>query len=189
MLSTESPSKVKILQAAVKLFYEHGIKATGVDLIIEESGVSKTTFFKYYPSKKDLVAAYLSQWYGNFITWFTSKLQTISGTPEEQILGIFDILTTWFGDPSFKGCAFLNTIGEVRDPRSMEFQLSVQHKSDLRDKVHAIVDNGNFINKDALTDGLLLLIDGAIVRAQLLQCPEPGIQAKRMAGLLLAAHR
>src|SRR5919108_2428228 len=98
---SETPAE-RILAAADKLFYEQGIRAVGVDTIAAEAGVSKRTLYNYYPTKDDLIAAYL-----------TARFKHIppSDAPaREQILGYFKRIESMIGDGSFRGCPFVNAV-------------------------------------------------------------------------------
>src|ERR1700723_3378091 len=86
----------RILETADRLFYGQGIRAVGVDTIAAEIGISKRTLYNYYPSKDELIAAYLSR---RFIPLLLSDVP-----PAEQILGAFDRLERSFGTKAFRGC-------------------------------------------------------------------------------------
>src|SRR5712664_3470985 len=99
----------RILAAADKLFYAQGIRAVGVDALAAEAGVSKRTLYNHYPSKDDLIAAYL-----------TARFKHIapSDAPaRQQLLGAFDRLERMLVDGSFRGCPYVNAVTEIGDPR------------------------------------------------------------------------
>ena len=73
--SQNTPARERILQTALKLFYENGIRATGIDRIIAESGVAKMSFYRYFPSKTDLVAEYLRNLNDLWMEWFTTAVE------------------------------------------------------------------------------------------------------------------
>src|SRR3954471_5577840 len=103
-----SPAE-RVLAAADRLFYAHGIRAVGVDAIAAEAGVSKRTLYNHYSSKDALIAAYLT---GRF------RHMTPSDAPAlEQILGVFDRLERVFGSTGFRGCPFVNAVAEISDPK------------------------------------------------------------------------
>jgi AcrR family transcriptional regulator len=67
-------ARERILFAAHELFYREGIRATGIDRVIAESGVAKLSFYRHYPSKNDLVLAFLdigtrAGWPGSRTRW------------------------------------------------------------------------------------------------------------------------
>src|SRR5262249_37310628 len=99
----------RILAAADKLFYLHGIRAVGVDAVAEEAGVSKRTLYNHYPTKDDLIAAYLV---GRF-----KHIAPSDAPAREQILGYFERLEREFARPDFRGCAYVNAVCELSDPK------------------------------------------------------------------------
>src|SRR5207237_7768180 len=97
--------KERILQTADKLFYLRGIRAVGVDTIAAEIGISKRTLYNHFPSKDELIAAYLA---GRFV-----KAPPSDKPPVEQILGTFDRLERGFASRGFRGCPFVNAVAEL----------------------------------------------------------------------------
>ena len=97
----------RILDTAGRLFYGQGIRAVGVDTIAAEIGISKRTLYNYYPSKDELIVAYLARW--------LRPPKTSDRPLIEQILRIFDLLERWFASESFRGCPFVNAIAELGD--------------------------------------------------------------------------
>ena len=104
-----SPAE-RILAAADKLFYLHGIRAVGVDAVAEEAGVSKRTLYNHYPTKDDLIAAYLV---GRF-----KHIAPSDAPAREQILGYFERLEREFSRPDFRGCPYHHRFDQPRLRRS-----------------------------------------------------------------------
>src|SRR5918995_1004665 len=107
-----SAMQERILETADRLFYGQGIRAVGVDTIAAEIGISKRTLYNYFPSKDELIAAYLA---GRF-----TKAPPSEKPPVEQILGTFDRLERGFAAKGFRGCPFVNAVAELGpDDRSV----------------------------------------------------------------------
>src|SRR5215467_1591294 len=106
-LPAKSDMKDRILETADRLFYLQGIRAVGVDTIAAEVGISKRTLYNHFPCKTDLVAAYL--------TGRSDQFPPSDKPPAEQILRNFDRLDRAFAARDFRGCPFVNAIGELGD--------------------------------------------------------------------------
>jgi AcrR family transcriptional regulator len=122
----ELSARDKILRTAIILFNEHGVHTTGIDRIIAESAVAKMTFYKHFPSKNDLINAYLD--YRDKVQFERLERHTIKKTddPRLQILGIFDALDEWFGEDDYRGCAFTRGLADFGDSPQSEAFKSVQ---------------------------------------------------------------
>jgi len=114
----------RILDTAGRLFYGQGIRAVGVDTIAAEIGISKRTLYNYYPSKDELIVAYLARW--------LRPPKTSDRPLIEQILRIFDLLERWFASDSFRGCPFVNAIAELGDATHPGTQMAVAYKEQRR---------------------------------------------------------
>jgi len=116
----------KILRTAIILFNEHGVHTTGIDKIIAESEIAKMTFYKHFPSKNDLINAYLN--YRDKVQFERLERHTIKKTndPRLQVLGIFDALDEWFSEADYKGCAFTRGLADFGDHPESEAFKSVQ---------------------------------------------------------------
>jgi len=177
--------KTKIFETAARLFYSRGIKSTGVDLIISEAGVNKTTFFKHFPSKQVLVLSYLNFRDEQWLSWLTQRISEIGSTPRCRLLAIFQALGEWFQMPDYCGCAFTNTLAEFRDRETPEYKIASAHKEKLRDQIKSLVMAAGSIESEQCADQLMLLIEGAIVRAQLEGRPDAADDARSIAELVL----
>jgi AcrR family transcriptional regulator len=148
-----SPAE-RILAAADRLFYLHGIRAVGVDAVAEEADVSKRTLYNHYPTKDDLIAAYLV---GRF-----KHIAPSDAPAREQILGYFDHLERQFARPDFRGCAYVNAVCELSDPKHPAANIALQFKEQRREWYRTLLGRLGVANPDALATQLQLLAEGAL---------------------------
>jgi AcrR family transcriptional regulator len=157
----------RILLVAHDLFYRQGIRATGIDHVIAESGVAKRTFYRHYPAKNDLILAFLEYRHRNFIAWLVDALARHGSTPR----AIAPALQEWFKGDDFRGCAFINTVVEFGEALPAAFAISVDHKREMT----AVIEN-LFPAKSKATAAdaraLAVAIDGAIVGVQFGESPD-----------------
>src|SRR4026209_2475406 len=107
------PARERILATAYELFSRRGIRAVGIDEVIERAGVAKATLYRHFPSKDDLVLAFLERreqlWTRE---WVEVEARRRGSTPEAQLLAIFDAFDEWFHANDFEGCSFINVLLE-----------------------------------------------------------------------------
>jgi AcrR family transcriptional regulator len=157
----------RILLVAHDLFYRRGIRATGIDQVIAESGVAKRTFYRHYPAKNDLILAFLEYRHRTFIAWLDDALARHGSTPR----AIAPALQEWFKRDDFRGCAFINTVVEFGEALPAAFAISIGHKREMS----AVIENlfpakGKQTVADARA--LAVAIDGAIVGVQFGESPD-----------------
>jgi AcrR family transcriptional regulator len=169
----------RILEAADRLFYGQGIRAVGVDTIAEEIGISKRTLYNYYPSKDELIVAYLSR---RFVPLSSSGVP-----PAEQILGAFDRLERSFGTKAFRGCPFVNAVAELGDTNKAASRVAIAFKEQRRVWFRDLLTRLDVSNPDALATQLAILVDGAIAGALVRGDPRIARAAKEAARVLLTA--
>lgn len=157
------PPRERILVAAHALFYTGGIRATGVDKIIELSSVSKVTFYRQYASKDDLIRAYLDYRHEKWISWFQASLVNATGSGLSAAQALVATLRTWFSQSDFRGCAFLNAAAEIGSSDPEILAVVRRHKQEMS----TVLDK--LFGGDDVSAGrtLSLLIDGAIVHVQM----------------------
>lgn len=175
----------RILGVAHRLFYGRGVNTTGIDRIIAEAAVAKQSFYKYFPSKRALVMAFLEERHERWLKWFIGGVFARAKTPHGRLLAMFDVLEEWFGREDFRGCAFLNISAEFSDPSSPERKAARKHKRELLEFIAELTRSAKLHNARAAAGHLLLLIDGAIVRAHVERSAAPARQAKAIALSLL----
>ncbi|MFO7604256.1 MAG: helix-turn-helix domain-containing protein [Gammaproteobacteria bacterium] len=105
------------MQVAADLFYRQGYRATGVNEVIEKSGVAKATFYKHFPSKDDLGHAYIQSMRENEIAYLTRCVSSQS-EPVGRFLAVIDSLRAWLIETDFRGCPFINMVSEIPDPKN-----------------------------------------------------------------------
>ena len=172
------PMKQRILQTADRLFYQHGIQAVGVDTIAAEVGISKRTLYNHFPCKNDLVAAYLS---GR-----SDQLPTSEKPPAEQILWNFDRMDRAFAAPDFRGCPFINAIGELGDNAEAEIKrIAREFKENRRVWFRERLRELKVANVEELATQLQILVDGAIAANVVRGDKSAARTAKQTARLLL----
>src|ERR671923_2051869 len=102
-------ARERILDAAYELFARRGIRAVGIDEVIDRAGVAKATLYRHFPSKDDLVLAFLERreerWTRGLVE---AEARRRGETPEEQLLAVFDVFDDWFRGQAFDTCAFIN---------------------------------------------------------------------------------
>jgi AcrR family transcriptional regulator len=169
----------RILETADRLFYGRGIRAVGVDTIAAEIGISKRTLYNYFPSKDELIVAYLSR-----------RLRPLPPSdlpPAEQILGNFDRLERTFATSVFRGCPFVNAVAELKEPAHAANKLALAFKEQRRLWFRDLLVRLRARNPDGLALQLQILTDGAIATALVRGDPGVAVSAKQAARVLLEA--
>ena len=113
---TGSGPRERIMSVAADLFYKQGYRATGINEVIEKSGVAKATFYNHFPSKDDLALAYLLQLKEAEVVYVGNTVQAAKGRVN-RFLAVIRSLEPWLVDTKFRGCAFINMASEIPDPK------------------------------------------------------------------------
>jgi len=177
-----------LINTAIILFCEHGYHATGIDKLLETAGVSKKTMYQYFRSKEELIYAALRQYDGMFRNDFMKAVESASETPAGKLLAIFDVAETWFKDNKFFGCMFINAIGEYSEKSSPIREIGKQFKQLMWNYVVGLAKKAGMQNPEILADELCLLLEGAIVTAQVSDKPQAASTAKSIAAILIASN-
>ena len=170
-LNSPISARNRILRAAQDLFYRNGIRATGIDRVISEAGVTKVTIYRHFPSKDDLVREYLEQRNETWMAWFMASLaeakasQTAIDRETQPLMPLLQVARTWFEASSFRGCAFANTIAELGESVPAIAAIALQHKQELHRAIADLLPANAVASEIAWAATLAL--DGAIVNAQL----------------------
>ena len=175
----KSVMETRILDTVDRLFYGRGIRAVGVDTVADEVGISKRTLYNHFPSKDALITAYLAR---------RLKPRAYSDQPPaEQILGEFDRLERSFANGGFRGCAFVNAVAELKEPKHAANKIAFAFKEQRRTWFRDLLSQLHVADPDGLSMQLLLLVDGAIAAALVRGDPKVARAAQEAAAVLLSA--
>jgi len=158
--ASAAPTRERILLTAHDLFYRDGIRATGIDRVIAESGVAKVTFYRQFASKDALVLAFLAHRHERWMAWFVDALARHGGGPA----AIVPALAEWFARADYRGCAFLNSVGELGAALPAVVDAARGHKADMTAAIAALLPPG--AARGRVARALALAVDGAIVQSR-----------------------
>jgi AcrR family transcriptional regulator len=188
-MDAASARRDHLVETALRLFYEKGFHATGIDTILAESGVAKMTLYKYFKSKDDLIVAALELRDRRWMEWFTETLQRRADSPQQRVLAVFDVLAEWFVRDEFRGCMFINAASEYCGMDQRIGDLAARHKRLLREEIQKLAQEAGVKHPEVLSDQLALLVEGAIVMALMDRSPKWAATAKEAARTLIKSAR
>ena len=136
----EESARGRLLNAATHLFCKNGINATGIDAIIDEAGTAKTTLYKLFGSKTNLVHAVLESEGKQWREWFIGAIEQGGGSPETRLTRIFPALKSWFGEERFYGCPFINAVGEHDKDQKQFRAIALKHKKVVLAHIEKLAD-------------------------------------------------
>ena len=154
-------------------FCKNGINATGIDAIINEAGTAKTTLYKLFGSKTNLVHAVLESEGKQWREWFIGAMEAGGGDPQTKLARMFPALKDWFGEERFYGCPFINAVGEHDKDQKQFRAIAMRHKKVVLAHIEKLAAEMGAAEPEMLAHQLALLIDGAIVAAMVTR--DPGI--------------
>lgn len=177
-------ARKRVLDAAEELFYARGVQSVGMDDIRGASGVSLKRLYQLFPAKEQLVEAYLVR---RDTTWRQRLADRVDRhqEPRERILAVYDHLHTWFAEPGYRGCAWINAYGELGATSAPVAAQALAHKLALRRYLAGLVADAGL--PTGLADQLQLLAEGAMVTSAVFGTAEPALQAREAAAVLLTA--
>lgn len=175
-----------LVNTALRLFNRHGYHATGIDLILAEAGVAKTTLYRHFDTKEDLILAALERRDEEDRDAMRAFVEERTSDPVERLLATFDFLETAFTDEQFRGCLFISAAGEHKDTVDPVFRAAVMHKRLVLAYFEELAFAARFAEPKRIAAEINLLHEGATAVAQMARTLTPASQAKRMAGQMLA---
>src|SRR5258705_12041404 len=176
-LPAKPDMKDRILETADRLFYLQGIRAVGVDTIAAEIGISKRTLYNHFPSKDELIAAYLARRF--------RQPPSSDKPPVEQILGTFDSLERRFASKDFRGCPFVNAVAELGAEDRAVKKMAIAFKESRRIWFRDLLKQLDVADADNLATQLTLLVDGSIAQDLVRDDPSMARAAKEAARVRL----
>ena len=180
-------ARERLLAAASELFHRAGIQATGVDAIVASAGVAKATFYRHFPSKDDLVVAWLREPRTRWLDGIRAELDAASIEPTERISRFFDGVAEWLESGDFRGCPYLNTGVEITDPAHPAQRIIEAYLQEVEDYLETLLQAAGYRSSRTLAAELQTLIAGAISLAVVRRSGLPASMAKQ-AGLALLSE-
>jgi len=172
LLGLPDPPKTgreRLVAAAIELFYRNGFGAVGIDQVIAVAGVTKTTFYKHFEGKDDLMVAAVKrrdEWESVACDRAVRKLA--GDDPAGQLLAVIDVLDAWFNEPEYRGCMFMNAATEFPNPHDPVHQAATDFRLRIRNHWRdlALAAGAETQAAETFTDCFAALVEGAMVLRQ-----------------------
>jgi AcrR family transcriptional regulator len=178
----------RILETACTLFYRHGVRAVGVDLVVEKARVAKTSLYRHFRTKDDLIAAFLQREDEDFWgTW-----DRVADQHGDEPAAELDAHLGWIGErverPDYRGCPQINVAAEFPETDHPARKVATAHKRQMRLRLKGIAERLRVARPDELAGQLSLLINGAFVSSQIFEPGEATPLLRRTAHALIQAN-
>lgn len=179
--------KERIDRAAYDLFSRHGVRAVGVDTIVERSGVAKMTLYRHYESKDALALAFLDRRWEFFSRGWQAAVEDLDLPPREAVLGLFDILERWFRSKDYAGCPVVKALFESEERGDTVRQAAVRYFGGVRGFLGTLAKGAGVADPETFAAQLQMIMWGAIVAASAGD-PHAARAARGLASALLQAE-
>ena len=169
VMNVPKTGRARLVAVAVELFYRYGFGAIGIDQVLATAGVTKTTFYKHFESKDDLMVAAVQlrdEWESQ--AWARAVRKLAGDEPIRQLLAMLDVMDIWFNDPEFGGCMFINAAAEFPNPHDPVHQAAAAYKHKVRDHWRDVAKaaGANSASSETFADCYCALIEGALILRQ-----------------------
>ncbi|MEU2427137.1 TetR/AcrR family transcriptional regulator [Streptomyces sp. NPDC007851] len=181
---TAEENRRHVLAVASRLYYQRGIRAVGMDLVVKESGVGNATVYRQFPTKDALASAFTQD---RADAWFARMRQVTDQVddPREKLLAIFTAVIEETRLPTFRGCPMLNTHTEFPDPQHPANRVAVTHEQRVRRWMRDLAAETCAPDPEQLADDLLLVLNGVYVTATVLGPEGPARRTGELARRLI----
>ena len=181
--------RTRILETACALFYQYGVRAVGVDLVVEKAGVAKTSLYRHFRTKDDLIAAFLQREDEDFWGTWDRVAAQYTDDPAAEL----DAHLGWIGErvgrPNYRGCPQINVAAEFPEIDHPARKVAATHKRQMRQRLKKIAEQLGVARSGELAGQLSLLINGAFVSSQIFEPGEATPLLRRTAQALIQANR
>ena len=174
-----------LIEVATELFNRLGYHAAGVDQVIAEAGIAKTTLYRHFKSKEELIVAVLKRVDAQFREDMRESVDKPGRSPKQRLLATFDFLEDWFKDKSFYGCPFISAAGEYGERQNPVFHEAALHKRLVVAYFEELARAADLNAPQQLAEEINLLHEGAIAVAHVSGDPNAAARAKTMAARLI----
>jgi AcrR family transcriptional regulator len=177
----------KILEKASELFCKQGIRAVGVDLVVQQAGVAKTSLYRHFRTKDDLVAAYLERADANFWSRWDSATSKHAEDARAELDAQLDWIGKMAGTPNYRGCPQINIAAEFPEPDHPGRKVAKAHKLELRRRLRRLAERIGVNASEEFAGELALLINGALVSTPIFKPGEASVLLRHTAEALITA--
>ncbi|MFJ2667493.1 TetR/AcrR family transcriptional regulator [Nocardia fluminea] len=187
MTVTNIPPRDRLLEAADDLFYKEGIRAVGINRVLEEAQTPIMSLYRNFGSKDGLAAAYLERRGERQVEVFSSEVERRASTPRGQILAAFDIFRERLEESDYRGCPFINASVEMASPNHEVTQIARRYKDIGRQWFAQLAAEAGASDPAGLAVQLTVLADGAAAAAVLYHDSSGSQYARSAAEVLVDA--
>jgi AcrR family transcriptional regulator len=185
---TKTPTRQRLIEAAVRRFYRDGFRSVGIDQVLADVGISKTAFYKHFESKEDLMLAALL----DHNRWMQDTLRTMiqergGPTPLGQLHALLDVVEHIVESDDYQGCIFVNVAMEFPLPHEPAHIAAAQSKQAIEDIVYNLAVDAGASEPRSLAKELCLIMEGAYVTRHVTGNKQTIDIARRVANLVIAS--
>ena len=185
----EGSARERVFRTAAALFHRHGIRAVGVETIAAEANTSKMSLYRNFPSKDELVAAWLRDHDARFWQSWDAMSREYPDDPRRQLKAAFELLAKHVADPKARGCPMANAAVEITESDHPATKVIKAHKARLRARLAELCARIGAGDSRLLADQLFLLMEGAQVSAQTPGARAAAASVARAAAVLIDSNR
>ncbi len=171
----------RILDVAARLFYERGVHAVGLQQVIDDYGCGKNLLYREFPSKDELVVAWLERCRQDWAAKVDRAIEPLAGDPAAQLVAIVRVAADDIAGPTFRGCALRNTHVEFPDPDHPAHRVAVEHLVALRAQLRELAERAGADDPGTLADRVMLILDGLQTNGAVLGRDGPAAAAVELA--------
>jgi AcrR family transcriptional regulator len=179
----------RLVATASQLFYREGVRAVGIQRVIDEAGIAKASLYAHFDSKDDLVAACVDQRVREWRSHVDAQLQRSTRDARGNLLLFFDLLVALIAGPEFRGCPLQSVSAEIADPNHPAKRVMAGHRQWLHDLVRTLTIEAGLQPVDEIAGALVVLSDGALAAALVDGNPGMAVHARWAAERLIDASR
>lgn len=178
----------KIFDTARDLFYRRGVRAVGVDEIVCEAGVTKPSLYRAFKSKDDLVAACLRESAREGQEAIHAAMDAAGSDPRKRLDALLHHYADKLTCPEFRGCIMSNVAVELPEPGHPGRAVLEDCKTQMRGTLVGLAKDLHVADPDAMADGLLLVIEGAIATHHIFGSQGPAHSMTATCEAIIEAH-
>jgi AcrR family transcriptional regulator len=157
-----SAPRDRILSAASRLFADAGVRAVGVDTLIREAGVAKATFYRQFPSKDDLIVAWLEDPRTRWFDRVRAEAESRASSPRDVVAHLFNVVAEWLEAADYRGCPYLNTAVEIPDPAHRAVPVIQAYLEEIERYLQGAVGAAGYSDSERIGSALQTLLAGSI---------------------------